>query len=86
MAPVPLILRTSASCSQHVPQVETSGDQVRRLDLLFQLLGAGGPRARIALSHPFFGWEGSPTKIDVLKKLVPAYSILSTGGPSACVV
>ena len=35
-----------------------------------------------ALSHPFFGWEGSPTKIDVLKKTWYPYSILSTGGPS----
>ena len=30
---------------------------------------------------PFFGWEGSPTKIDYSKKLVPTYSSLSTGGP-----
>ena len=31
-----------------------------------------------ALSHPFSGWEGSPTKIDYTKQLVPTYSILST--------
>ena len=31
--------------------------------------------------NPFFGWEGSPTKIDYRKKLVPTYSNLSTGGP-----
>ena len=31
-----------------------------------------------ALSHPFFGWERSPTKIDYRKKeLVPMYSHLS---------
>ena len=27
-----------------------------------------GPPAIGALSHPFFGWEGSPTKIDYIKK------------------
>ena len=30
---------------------------------------------------PFFGWEGSPTKIDYRKKRYP-YSNLSTGAPS----
>ena len=36
-----------------------------------------------ARSHPFFGCEGSPTKIDYRKKLVPLfqYSNLCTGGP-----
>ena len=36
-----------------------------------------------ALSHPVFGWEGSPrlSKMDYRKKLVPTYSKLSTGGP-----
>ena len=34
-----------------------------------------------ALSHPFFGWEGSPTKIDYRKSWYP-YCKLSTGGPS----
>ena len=29
-----------------------------------------------------FGGEGSPTKTDVLKKLVPTYSNLFTGGPT----
>ena len=33
-----------------------------------------------ALSHPFFGWEGSPTKIDYRRKGYP-YSNLCTGGP-----
>ena len=41
-------------------------------------LGKLGPPG--ALSHPFFGWEGSPTQIDYQKKGYP-YSILSTGGP-----
>ena len=36
----------------------------------------------MALSHPFLGWEGSPTKIDYRKKRYP-YSNLSTGGPSS---
>ena len=43
-----------------------------------------------ALSHPFFAWEGSPTKIDYRKekKRVPTSSNLSTGGPrrGACLV
>ena len=30
--------------------------------------GRLGPPARCPLSHPFFGWEGSPTKIDHRKK------------------
>ena len=37
------------------------------------------------LTDSFFGWEGSPTKIDKpenKKELVPTYSILSTEGPS----
>ena len=42
------------------------------------------PPARRNLSHPFFGWEGSPTKIDYRKKekIGHPYSKLSTGGPS----
>ena len=49
-----------------------------------------------ALSHPFFGWEGSPTKIDVLHQqnhrnmakaylgppVVPFYSFLGEGPPT----
>ena len=34
-----------------------------------------------ALSHFFFGWEGSPTKIDYRNKIGYPYSNLSTGGP-----
>ena len=33
-----------------------------------QALFGLSPPARCPCSHPFFGWEGSPTKIDVLKK------------------
>ena len=40
-----------------------------------------GPPAEVPTLNPFLGWEGSPTKIDYRKKLVPTYSILSTGGP-----
>ena len=36
-----------------------------------------GPPSRCPFSPNFFGWEGSPTKIHVLKKLVPTYSNLS---------
>ena len=34
-----------------------------------------GPLARSpsALSHPFFGWEGSPTDIDYGTKWVPLF-------------
>ena len=36
--------------------------------------GAKVPRSpSCALSHPFFGWEGSPTNIDCRKKLVPLF-------------
>ena len=35
-----------------------------------------------ALLNPVFGWEGSPTKIDFLKKVGYTYSNLSAGEPS----
>ena len=43
-----------------------------------------GPPAIGALSHPFFGWEGSPTKIDNRKSWHPDSNIfqaLKSGGP-----
>ena len=38
------------------------------------------PSARCPFTVSFLG-EGSPTKIDYRKKMVPTYSSLSTGGP-----
>ena len=37
-----------------------------------------------ALSHPFFGWEGSPTKIDKQEKQsgTHLFQLLKSGGPS----
>ena len=39
------------------------------------------PRDRCPFTVTFFGWEGSPTKIDYRKKSWYPYSNLSTGGP-----
>ena len=53
-------------------------------------LGLLGPRAIRALSLPFFGWEGSPSKIDYRKKITLTltsslgtnlFEPLKTGGP-----
>ena len=38
------------------------------------------PQLLVPLFDPFFGWEGSPTKIDCRESWYP-YSNLSTGGP-----
>ena len=52
---------------------------VLKTDARFRPSTVGPPV--VPLSHPFFCWEGSPTKIDYRKKGYP-YSFLSTGGPS----
>ena len=41
-----------------------------------RMFGQGGRSRSSPLSHPVFGWEGSPAKIDC------PYSNLATGGPS----
>ena len=51
-----------------------------RSDSSSQFLSTRSPTS--ALSHPLFGWEGSPTKIAYRKMLVQTYSNLFTGGPT----
>ena len=53
------------------------------LDAASRMGGTLGPPAIGAVFLPvaFFGWEGSPTKIDETEKNEEPYANLSTGGP-----